>query len=208
MLKTSLLKTSSKTLKSSSGFTLVEILIVLAILAGLITIGLPRIRINQNNIKKVTRDLSVLSREIRNQARIKQMTHRLVFQMDADKSQYWIEMAPSNVLILSEEEEERISELSEDERPKNQFQKATNLIKEVRELPSNLFIGSVETASRSEPKTIGQAYIYYSAEGLVERAAVQITNRDKLTWTLVTNPLTGRVDIIEKPMGLKDLKIE
>jgi general secretion pathway protein H len=48
--------------------------------------------------------------------------------------------------------------------------------------------------------------MYFSPEGLVEPMLVQITDKAKLTWTLIFNPLTGRTDIIEKALTLKDLQ--
>ena len=53
---------------------------------------------------------------------------------------------------------------------------------------------------------IVRAYIYFFPEGIVEEAAVQITNRDQLIWTLATHPITGRTDVIQKAIRLEDLK--
>ena len=73
-----------------------------------------------------------------------------------------------------------------------------------KKLPSGLFFGSIETESTEKPLTDGLAYIYFSPEGLVERSAIQITNKEKLIWTILFNPLTGHADIFERAVSLKE----
>ncbi|MEZ0391518.1 MAG: Tfp pilus assembly protein FimT/FimU [Pseudobdellovibrionaceae bacterium] len=189
------------------GFTLIEVMIVLGILGFVLAFGLPALRKPQNNIRQVSRQLASLSREVRNQARMKKMTHRIVFRL-GDKGAYWVEYAPGNVLIPSEATLEKMKRLDQEDRPKDPFQKATRLIKDEKELPNQLVFGSVETPNGKGPVTDGTAYVYYSPEGLVERAVIQVTNKKQLTWTLILNPITGHADIVEKAISLKDLKFE
>lgn len=207
--KISLLKTLIDRKTSSSGFSLLEVLVVMGILAFVIAFGLPTFRKPQNNIKTVTRQMGALSREVRHQARIKKMTHRIVIRLGGENGNvYWVESAPGNILIPSEMTLEKLQDLDEKERPASPFQKATKLIKDERELPSGLFFGSVETPNTPEPLTDGTAFVYYTPEGMVERAVIQITNRKELTWSLIFNPITGHADIVEKPIRLKDLAFE
>lgn len=196
-----LLKTST----SNRGFTLIEILIVLAILAGIIAVGMPRLRLNNNNIKKVVRDLTVLTKEVRNQSRLKSMTHRLVFKLEGNEHSYWVESATGQVLAQSEDELKKISEMSEDERPVSPFQKSTKFFKKDRVLPAPYYFARIETVNRPTPVENGMAYIYFSPEGLVEQSVIQITDRKNMTWSLILNPLTGQADIVEKAFSLKDL---
>jgi general secretion pathway protein H len=195
---------------SNKGFTLLEILVVVGILAAVVAFGLPKIKNNQNNIKTVARQMASLSREIRNQARVKQMTFRLVLKINGEESSYWVENAPGNTLIPSQETLESVQQMDEKERPSNPFSKNEKLVKKDRLIPPGLSIGSVETPNMPNgPATNGLAYVYYSPEGLVEHAVIQLTSiakeRSPLTWSLVFNPLTGHVDILEKPITLRDL---
>lgn len=194
-----------KTSINNKGFTLIEILIVLAILAGIIAVGMPKLRLNNNNVKKIVRDMTVLTKEIRNQSRLKSMTHRLVFKLEGNEHSYWVESGNGQVLAMSEEELKKYQELSEDERPVNPFQKSTKFFKKDRVLPSPLSFASIETANRPTPVENGMAYIYFSPEGLVEQSVIQITDRKNMTWSLILNPLTGQADIVEKAFSLKDL---
>ena len=189
------------------GFTLLEIMIVIGILGGLTVIALSTFRKKDSNIKKVARDFSVLAREVRNTARLKNMTHRIVFDTKPQKHAYWIESASGAVLIKSKDTLEKERSLSEEDRPANPFQKTEKFFKDKRELPPGFFFGLIE--SKDQPEAIhedGKAYMYFSPEGLVEPMLVQITDKAKLTWTLIFNPLTGRTDIIEKALTLKDLQ--
>lgn len=206
------MQTSHPKISTKSGFTLLEILIVMAILGVLVAFGLPKFKNPKDNIKAVVAKMSTLTREIRHQARMKRRTYRLVLKMNGgnsgQKDAYWVESAEGNTLIPSQETLESLKKKSENEKPPAAFQKVETLVKGERELPSGLFIGSVETSSSDQPVTQGEAYVYFTQEGLVEKSMIQITNKDKLTWTVIINPLTGRVDIIEKAMRLKDLQVD
>jgi general secretion pathway protein H len=194
-------------LNSKRGFTLLEVMIVLGILSGLLLLGLPRIQGQKNKIKTVVRQLGSLSREVRNLARMKRMTYRVAFRMD-EKPAYWIESAPGNITIASEATLEKMEKLDEKERPANPFQKSDRPFKGTRELPSGIKFKSIETPSHREPLTTGIAYVYYTPEGLVEKAVIQINNEKDVTWSLILNPLTGQADIVDKAISLKDLKFE
>lgn len=183
-------------------------MIVLAILGGLIGLGLPRIQGQKNKFKTVVRQLATLSREVRNHARLKRMTYRIAFRIDDKNPAYWLESAAGNVVIPSQATFEKMQRMDEDQRPANPFQKADKPLKGEKELPSGVKIKSVETPSHPEPVTGGIAYVYYTPEGLVEKAVIQINNESGNTWSLILNPLTGQADIVEKPINLKDLKFE
>ncbi len=205
--KTSQLKNYSNSIK---GFTLVEIMIVLAILSTIVVLGIPRIKSPQNNVKAVARHLSVLSREVRNEARVKNMTHRIVFKMEDGAYSYWVEAANGNVLAKTDEsiKAEKDKSVGTDEAPSNPFSKSEKFFKGVKKLPDGFSFGFVETSSRTGANSDNEAYVYFSPEGLVEKAAILITNKKEVNWTLVINPLTGFTDVIEKETRLKDLRIE
>lgn len=193
---------------SERGFTLFEILIVVSILAGAIAFLVPRTMRTDSGIKKVSRHILVLSRDVRNQARLKNSTYRIVFKMDGDKHSYWVEAAAGNQPGKSQEQLEEESRLAEDVRPTNPFKKIDKFTKTQFELPKDLYFGQIETLSERAPITTGEVYLNYSPQGLTESAAIQLTDRKDTNWTLVVNPLTGHVTIVNKKVSLKDIKQE
>ncbi|GIL17802.1 MAG: hypothetical protein BroJett040_15530 [Oligoflexia bacterium] len=200
-------------LHKKNGFTLFEVLIVIAILGAVLAIGLPRFNRGQTNIKKIIRELGALSKEVRHYSRLKNTTHRIVFDMEGSPHQYWVEVADGPRLVRSQEKEEaEIKAIEESKDSENKvtsaFRKSDKLLKDGRKLPDSLQIKQVEVKSRPEPITKGKAYVHFTAEGLVDQAVVQITDGKQLTWSLIFNPLTGHADIVEKPVSLKDLEVQ
>lgn len=195
-------------MRSQKGFTLIEIMIVLAILGAVVALVAPRFVKRDGNIKAVARSFIVLSKEIRNKARLTNSTYRLVINMDTQDEAYWVERANGPQPVDPKMYEEALKKESEkdEEAPPPLFQMDKSLTKSEKKLPSGLRFGSVETINMKSPITSGLAYIHFFPEGFVEAAAVQITNGNNLTWTLVFNPLTGQADIIEKASSLKDVQ--
>ncbi|MBX2989279.1 MAG: prepilin-type N-terminal cleavage/methylation domain-containing protein [Bdellovibrionaceae bacterium] len=197
-------KTTSKpSPRSRSGFTLIEIMIVIAIIGAAIAIATPRLFKKDTNIKSVARQFLVLGKEVRNRARLSNATMRLVLDLDPAEPKYWVERAKGPQLIDPEAEEKRDEE--EDGKKPPMWDMDTVLIKEKRKLPSGLYFGSVETLHMKAPQTEGVAYVHFFPEGLMEAASIQITDRKNLTWSLIYNPLTGQADIVESARALKDV---
>lgn len=191
------------------GFTLIEVMIVIAIIAGLIAVGAPRLLKKDANMKTVARQLTVLVKEIRNQAKLFNSTYRLVIRIEQGHESYWVEKSNGPALIDTEKLKEEYegknkSDTKDKDAPPPLFQIDKRLSKKEKTLPSNLHFAQVETINMSQPVTSGLAYIHFFPEGLLEASAIQITD-NKNTWTLVFNPLTGQADIVEKATNLKDI---
>ncbi|WP_415064003.1 Tfp pilus assembly protein FimT/FimU [Bdellovibrio sp.] len=195
-------------MSSQRGFTLIEIMVVLAIIAAIMVVAAPRFAKKDANIKSVARHFLVLSKEIRNKARLSNSTYRLAISMEAGEEKYWVERANGPQPVNPEAYEKAKEKESEKEEgaPPPLFQMDKSVTKKEQTLPNGLRFGSVETINMKSPLTSGVAYVHFFPEGFVEAAAVQITNGNNLTWTLVFNPLTGQADIIEKATSLKDIQ--
>lgn len=187
--------------KSQSGFTLIEILIVLGILSAVLALGLNRFRKNENTVKSALREISVLSREVRNHARLTQSTMRLMIEISPKESKYWVEKGNA-----SEKRDLKMifkPDQDQDEKKKPAFTLYKKLTKKQKALGKGVSFKSLEVLNM-EPITEGLSAIYYSAEGYVEASVLQLGD-DKNTWSLVFNPLTGFVDISEEAKSLKDI---
>src|ERR1044072_3106016 len=117
----------SKQVQSKKGFTLLEIIVVLGIMGAIIALGLGRVRKKDNDLKKVARDFYVLGKEIRNAARLKSNTYRLMIRLDEGAQSYWVESATGFEARLTKEQMEDREKLSEEERPKEPFEKDTGV---------------------------------------------------------------------------------
>ena len=188
-------------MKNNRGFTLIELMIALGILAAVLSLALPRMSRREDNIRTVTHQISKLSRQIRTNARLFNSTYRLVINLNDNEPAYWVERAAGLHLLDNKEKDPQSSE----EKKPSEFQMDKSLIKKPKLLPKPFVFGSVETLNANQPQTQGEAYVHFFPEGLVETAAIQITNRQNVTWTLVFDPLTGQADIIESAKGLKEI---
>ncbi len=182
------------------GFTLIEILIVLAIIGAVMAFSFSRIRKNENSIRAVARNFIVLTKEIRNQARLTSSTLRLVVQFDRNKPKFWVEKA-SGIELRDPEQEKQAKD--EDDGPKTSFQLYKKLTKKEKELPKGFYFNSLEVTNQS-PVSEGYGFIYFSPEGFVDASALQISNQ-KNTWTFIFNPLTGQADFLPEAKSLKDV---
>ncbi len=197
------------------GFTLIEIMIVLAIMAAVIGIGAPRLFKTQDNVKSVVRKFMVLGKEIRDKARINNATYRLAIHMEPKNYTYWVEKANGSQLIdpaaMTPEGRAKIEEAKKekkDDAPPPLFQLDKSILKKEKSLPGQMRFVSLETINMKEPVVEGDAYIYFFPQGMVEASALQIAtgSAGSNTWTLIFDPLTGQVDVIEKAQSLKDLQ--
>ena len=127
-------------LKASKGFTLVEILIVLAIFARIAAMGIPALFKKSDNIKKVARQLTSLTKEVRNRAKLKNSTYRIVFDMRAEPHRYWVEYSQGSKPIPANLYEEK----TDDESPSTQSQRFQKDLTILKKVGNNLTDGSLK----------------------------------------------------------------
>lgn len=200
MPSTSLPRSSRK----RAGFTLIEVMIVISIIAVAIALAVPRIFKSESNIRSVARTLTVLSREIRNRAKLSNSSMRLVVDMRQEPHRYWVERATGKVLIAKDLYKEK-QDTGNEENKKPPYAIDTLLTKTEKSLPKGLFFKSLETLYTEEPIESGLAYIHFSPEGFMEAAALQIGDKKDMVWTLLFNPLTGQAEVLPEPKTLKEI---
>lgn len=212
--KISTLKTYNKFF--SHGFSLIEILVVLGLIAALAAFVIPRVNVKQGNLKSSMRQLSVLSRETRQLARMKQSTYRIVFDLDSNPPKYWVEYT-SQAVTLTEIENQNNSNSNSDsdsdsdsdsEASAPNFARDEQLLKSDKALPLGIRIIGVDTSSNPEPKTSGLAYIYYWPTGLADAAVIRLSNQNEKVMSIVIQPLTGRAEFFEQEIKIQDILIE
>jgi general secretion pathway protein H len=201
----------TRLLANPRGLTLMEIMIVLVIMAAVAALGVPRMLGTGTQLRTTMRQLSVISRRLHHMARMNKKTYRLVIQLgDGQEQTFWVESSERNVALLSDEqikeEDEKLRNLDEEERPKSNFTLDTTVLKKPQTLPNKMYFEDVELSTRNSVISSGRAYIHYLPQGFVEEAAIHITDKKEIHWSLIVHPLTGQGDVVSKYLSVKDLR--
>ncbi|MCB0355572.1 MAG: prepilin-type N-terminal cleavage/methylation domain-containing protein, partial [Bdellovibrionales bacterium] len=197
----------------NKGFTLMEVMIVLAIMGAMVAMVIPRIGNRNNEIKSEVRKLSTLTRQIRSLAKLQNVTYRLVLDLGSENQQsssYWVERSNNEVLLTEDREEKYMKSLgnsADEEQILNDpegFTLDKSLFKSPKKLPSDMTFSSVEITGYEKPLDAGKVYIHFFPSGRVEEAAIHL-KLDDFQWTLAIHPLTGKTDIASQFVSLKDI---
>lgn len=198
---------------SSRGFSLLEILIVLALITGILTITIPRLR-PKDRVLSSLRKVTVLTRKAYGTARLKGRTYRLVVFMPNEESEtqegaIWMESTEKKGIVQSTYKEE----LEQEKEGKDNgggyspdYTMDTKILKEKITLPPDYKFESVEIGE--ELITEGKAYIYFLPQGRVTQAAIHVSSVDfdnSNQWTIITHPLTGQSRLVAEKVSAKDL---
>lgn len=202
--------------QKSRGFTLLEIMIVLAIVAGMVTLAMPYIGNRNAQIKRSLRELTVMSREIHSRSKLQGVAYRLVIDMgnplasgDSPSEQsFWVEKSNGKVVIKEDEEEEALKREEETDEAKKADPKGFSIEGAIakRTLPSGLRFEKVELTRLRSPIERGKAFIHYLPEGLADEAAIHIKGPNKMEYTVSIHPLTGRAELIAKALTLREMR--
>jgi len=212
LIKSSTLKTNAGL--SNSGMTLLEIIVAVAIIASIVTLVLPRLNSRSNEIRATVRKIAILSRELKNLAKLQNATYRLVIHMGEEdgkpKHEFWVERGQGAILNDYDPKKpptlpDPTKEKPEDE-PPPAFTRDTKVLKKPEALPNELIFESVELASVDKPITEGLVYIHYLPTGFADEAVIHLKQGEKINWSLAIQPLTGRIDIIDENRSLRDLR--
>ncbi len=181
--------------------TLIEILIVVALIAAFTTFALPRLRSNLNlNLKKQARLLSGTVQFLYNQAAVKNQVYRLHYDLDNHK--YWIESSTDKVFFKTEEDEKRNQR--ERKPPTAKFQIDTTTIKKPVQLEKKIRFKDIRTQAKSEPIRSGDAYTHFFPHGYAERSEIRLQSATGQVFTIVVNPLTGRAKVYDRDLEAKE----
>ncbi|MGE3974505.1 MAG: Tfp pilus assembly protein FimT/FimU [Bdellovibrionales bacterium] len=197
--------------KSSKGFSLIEVLMVLAILGIMAAVVIPRLETRGPKMRRELRSITVLVKRLHHLARLNRVTYRLVIDMTSpDEHTYWVESSSQKVTFKTDEqieEELRKKDSSKDDESDGVgFQVDPSFMKKPAELSHPLIFGGVELATRDKVIEQEKAYIHFLPQGVVEEASIFLTDKENLNYTIWINPLTGQADIISGKILIKDLR--
>lgn len=194
---------------------MLELMVVLAIMAGMAAFIMPRFGSRNSDMKATVRKFSALAKQLQSTAKLKNMTYRLVIDMkEGEKTlphEYWVEKSSSPTLFteggtyISLDEIKKEKDEKEKQKPPGGFEVDTTVLKK-QALPGGLFFEDVEIKGGEKPYSTGRAYVHFLPVGMAEEAAIHIKGGDKLRWTVAIHPLTGQADVVTQYISLKEIR--
>ena len=175
------------------GFSLIEILIAIAIFASSLLFILPSIKKSENEIKQTLRTLQALNRTLYSHSRIQNKVYRLALKTHLQKSSYWVEVKkPLSEILPPDSESPHTSDSDVSVEGSPFFQKADQIF-ETQNLPSGVYFEWTSDTD-DESDTI---YITYDPHVLTHTVQIFLRKGSEFTWTLSFNPLLGELEILE-----------
>jgi general secretion pathway protein H len=206
-------QTKIKTLfRSADGFTLIELMVVVAIIAGTVGLVIPRIGNRDNQIRQTLRDLTTLSHELHQKSKLTGAAYRIVFDLKEgargkEQQAYWVEKSLTATIVKPGEEKIK-PEKDRDGKIKkvSDFEPDPSIFKKPKTLPNKMHFEKIELSRLSDPILTGKAYIHYLPQGLVEEAAIHLKSDDGHEWTIAIEPLTGKAEVVTNSVSLQEMK--
>ena len=205
-------------MQKGRGFTLIEMMITIAIIGGMAALAMPYLNNRNSKTKSFLRKLTVMSRELHTRAKLQGAVYRIVFDLKSADEQaagkavqlYWVERANGHAVMKTNEEAAEKKRLAEDREEDRQdprgFALDPHFVKEPTELPGAIHVDRVELTRLSDPVTEGRVYIHYMPEGLVDEAAIHFKGDKSQAWTISVHPLTGKAELLQKHLSLKEIR--
>jgi prepilin-type N-terminal cleavage/methylation domain-containing protein len=195
---------------SFSGFTLIEIMIVLGIIALLMSVAIPNMGLYiKYNISNGSKEIAGLVRTTHDEAVLKGKPHRLV--IDFSKQEYWVEIGEHGFLLETREQEEerqrQYERLHEDDKKKVKrpaFSLAKSITKSKKKLPKGVRFFDIKLARYPDPINAGVAYIHFFPHGVLEAFTLHLADQLDRKNTIVVNPVTGKSRVIERGIDFKE----
>lgn len=206
--------TSAATISKPNGFTLIEVIIVVAILGMIAVMVLPRVsNIFKVSLSSSSREIASASKQAYNAAVMTKRIYRLA--IDLGKQQYWIEGGPTQLsldTVTTRERQERARKfMDSDELKKLEEEETTRwqLAKTITRKKQSLATGvSFEGAENELSQTIQQTgvfYVHFFPQGIVEKAVIQLKDNANHFSTLYVEALVGRSRVYPQKMSLKEV---
>ena len=163
------------TWKSEDGFTLIELSMVLIIIGIISVFAVPRFKglLWHGDVKAAARRLSATIRYTYNQTAMTRERHRLNYDLDARR--YWITIRE----------------------PDGEFVEEDSTLAKNTLLPDRVKFKDIVTPREGEV-IHGTAYTGFTPNGLVESTVIHLENEDEKVYTLIIQPLTGRVKVYDR----------
>jgi len=188
-------------MNKATGFSLIEVLVALAIIALISAIAIPSFTyVFRTSTESFSRQMANLLRESRDRALLKDVIIRIQYNLDEQK--YWVEEAPSSVLLPPALSEKEQREKEKEEKNNDGFRLVREITKDKKEVPSGLRIVEVLSPRIKKPIREGIAEVYYFPNGTAEAAILKIEDQEGSKQNLIIHPITGTAKLV--PGNIED----
>lgn len=187
----------SKSRKRFTGFTLIEILLVLAIISMVTSIGIPAVaRLTYQRVASTTRRFVGTLRSVRNDAILLNRIYRLAINFE-DQT-WWIEKQSQLEQLGTESQAGKKADPKKEAPPSN-FAIADKYGKKARELPGGVVFDGVLTEQEGLLKQ-GLVYVHFFPSGYAEQSIVYLNKQGVETggYSLYVRPANGKIEVFNR----------
>jgi len=207
------LKPDAPERERSAGFTLVELLVVVGVIAVLAGLAAPAVgTLTGANARQAAGQLSGGMRALFDTAALRHATCRMA--LDLEHRAWWAECAPGHAGIARDpdrrEDDEDLARRFPEEHEaearrllaRTRFGAFSDRLVQKREQPGRTAFGTVHVEGRRGAEK-GIAYVYFFPGGQAQRAFVPVLDGNNL-YTIVVEPFTGRARVVTGAVEVRD----
>lgn len=189
-------------LKASAGFTMTELLIVVALIGLITTVAVPQMSSYfKLTLNTSARELASLVKETYNSTAMTGRVHRMAYNIG--EGEFWVESGPATLLLdtkesLEEEERRKRFGKKSEEKSKSPFKIETSITKKKQTLPEGVQFEDIITEQSKEPITTGEVFTHFFPHGITEQTIIHLKDNSNHQVTLVVSPIVGRTEVYER----------
>ena len=197
-------------MRESKGFTLIEILVVMGIIALITAVSMPSLlSYFQVSLSSASRELASSINEAYNASVITGRVYRLAYQLKDNT--YWVESGPAQALLDTAATRERaerkkkllsLSQFKDEKKSEDQdskFRIDKTITRSKIKLPSGVeFEDIVHQQGSKEPIKEGVAYTHFFPFGISERTVIHLKDRSGHQSSLVISATLGVTNVYDR----------
>ncbi len=201
--------TTAKPIENSSGFTLIEMLVVVCIIVLISSMAMPTVSSYfQLALSSATRGLATTIKEAYNSAVISGRVHRLVYHFK-DRN-FWVESGSATALMDTKETKDRDERRkkfthSSDAASPSEFKIETSITRKKVKLPQGVEYEDIITQQSRDPITDGIAYTHFFPHGVTEQTLIHLKDQANHHVSLVISPLIGMTDVYDRYVNATEI---